>query len=81
MLTFPSPISKFASGTATPTGSVTTTFMIPHGLGSIPNFAMVMPKNALATALYSLTWDATNITVTYLAALTGSLSLAWFAVV
>jgi len=75
----PSAIKSFATGTSTPTGAITTVFTIPHGLGTSPAFAQVVGKNLLSTALFTTTWDATNITVTYLTALTGALSLGWVA--
>ena len=74
------PVKTIATGTATPTGSSTTVFTIPHGLGTAPTFSKVTPKNALSAALFYATTDGTNITVTYLAALTGALSLNWMVV-
>lgn len=74
------PIKTLTTGTATPTGSATTVFTIPHGLGLAPSFAKVTPKNSLSAALFYATTDSTNITVTYLAALTGALSLNWMVV-
>lgn len=76
-----SPIKQYAYGTATPTASLTLTFNIPHGLGVVPNFANVSPKNTLSAAIFTVTWDATNIIVTYLGALTGAMSLGWVALV
>lgn len=64
-----------ATGTASPTGTATTVFNIPHGMAVTPAFAAVVPKNTLSAALFFVTWDSTNITVTYLAGLTGALSL------
>ena len=75
----PSLLKGMKAGTATPTGTATTVFTIPHNLGFVPAFAQVVPQNALSAALYSVSWDATNITVTYLVGLTGSVSLGWMA--
>lgn len=68
------------TGAASPTGTATTVFTIPHSLGTTPSFASVQPKNVLSAALFYATWDATNITVTYAAGLTGALALGWMAV-
>lgn len=65
------------TGTATPTGTATTVFTIAHGLGATPSHVSVTPKNLLSTALFTVAWDATNITVTYITGLTGALSLGW----
>ena len=75
----PCSINKAASGVVNPTGTATTVFTIPHGLGAIPAHAVITPRNALSAALYYLTVDSTNITVTYLAGITGALSIGWFA--
>jgi hypothetical protein len=74
------PVKTITTGSVAPTGSITTVFTIPHALGTTPTFAHVSPKNLLSTALFTTTWDATNITVTYLTGLTGALSLGWMAV-
>lgn len=68
------------TGTATPTGAATTVFNIPHGLAAAPRWAAVTPGNALSAALFSVTWDATNLIVTFAVGLTGALSLQWIAV-
>lgn len=68
------------TGTAAPTGTATTVFTVAHGMGASPTFCSVTPKNLLATALFTTSWDATNITITYLTGLTGALSLGWMAV-
>lgn len=66
------------TGTATPTGNgLTTVFNIAHGLGKAPSFCFVNAGNAITAALFTLTWDATNIVVTYIVAPTGVLSLKW----
>lgn len=65
--------------TFTATGTATTVFTIPHGFAVKPSFCSVAPANALSAALCYWTWDATNITVTYLSGLTGSVSLEWCA--
>lgn len=74
------PSRPIKTGTATPTGTATTVFTIAHGMGVAPSWCGVTAQNALSAALSAVTWDATNITVTYLAGLTGALSLAWVAV-
>lgn len=77
----PAPTQRsITTGTATPTGIATTVFTIAHGLGKVPTWCAVTPGNLLSSALFNVTWDGTNITVTYLAALTGITSLAWIAV-
>lgn len=68
------------TGTATPTGAVSLSFIIPHGVGAVPSFVQVRPSNALAAAVFYTTADATNITVTYLAPITGLVSLSWMAI-
>lgn len=75
----PGGVFSIVSGTSAPTGTATTVFTIAHGLGRTPQWASVTPGNALSAALFSAAWDATNITVTYLAGLTGALSLNWTA--
>jgi hypothetical protein len=67
-------------GTVAPVGAATTVFTIAHGMLKAPVWCGVTPGNALSAALFSCTWDATNITVTYLVALTGTLSLEWIAI-
>lgn len=71
-----------SSGTATPVANgVITVFNITHGLGRIPTNVIVNGGNALSSATRIITWDATNITITYLVApLTGTLSLRWTAI-
>lgn len=68
------------TGTSAPVGAATTVFTIAHGVGTVPAFCSVTPNNTLSTALFNVTWDATNITVTYLVGLTGTLSLKWVAI-
>lgn len=74
--------AKTVTGSATPAANgILTSFSFAHGLGSAPSYANVSPGNALSAALFSVTSDATNITVTYAAApLTGALSFKWIAV-
>lgn len=76
----PTSSKAITTGSATPTGTATTVFTVSHGLGSTPSFAAVSPKNVLTAALCHVTWDSTNITLTFLVALTGSLSFSWVAV-
>lgn len=63
------------------TGTATTVFVFPHNLPSTPTHISMTAMNTLSAALFSTTWDATNVTVTYLTALTGALSLGWLATV
>lgn len=78
--TFPSAASmQMRSGTASPTGAVTTVFTVAHGLGTTPAWCGVSPGNALSSALFNISWDSANITITYLTALTGTLSIRWVA--
>lgn len=67
------------TGLATPTATASTVFTVPHGLGTVPVWCGVSPGNVLSAALFDVNWDSTNITITYLTALTGALSLAWMA--
>lgn len=76
----PSSGMQMRSGTATPTGTATTVFTVAHGLGTTPAWCGVSPGNVLSGALFYIAWDATNITITYLTALTGTLSLRWVAI-
>lgn len=74
-------ITNIKNGTATPaTNGILTAFTIAHGLSGTPVHVNIVPKSALSSALFFVTWDATNITVTYaVAPLTGNLSLSWMA--
>lgn len=75
-----SDIQGRARGTSAPVAAGGSTFTIAHGLGSTPVFASVHPRNLLSAALYTVTADATNITVTYLVAPSpGALSFYWSA--
>ena len=57
------------SGTATFSGDgSTTTFQIPHGLVSTPNYWSVTPASADACGDFYVTADGTNLTVTYTSA-------------
>lgn len=76
----PATARTITTGSAAPTGTATTVFNIAHGVGSAPSFVSVTPKNTLSAALFNVSWDATNITITYLTGLTGALSLGWMAV-
>lgn len=81
---FSAPISGApgrARGTSTPAANgVLTAFTIAHGLGATPTYFSVTPGNLLSAALFYVTADATNLTVTFAAApLTGALSLRWVA--
>jgi len=70
------------TGTAGGTGNgVTTAFVIPHGLGSVPSFANAVAANPLTAGAMSVTADATNITVNFLLAPTaGALSFKWIVI-
>ena len=76
-------VSKMNRGVATPTADgILTAFTIAHGLGAAPTWADATVGNALSNTLKYITYDATNITVTYaVAPLAGTLSLNWIAVV
>jgi hypothetical protein len=78
MLTFP--VRQVANGLATPSGAATTIFIVPHSLGKVPLWCGITPGNVLSAALFDVGWDSTNITVTYMTAITGALSLQWIAI-
>lgn len=67
----------FLTGDAIITGAATTVFSFAHGMATTPAFVAVMPRNSLSSALFSVNWNATNVIVTYLTAITGSVSLGW----
>lgn len=71
------------SGTSTQNGTgAQTAFTIAHGLGVRPTRVDVRPGSAAAAAAYYVTWDVTNITVTFTAAPasgTGNVVLNWTA--
>lgn len=53
-------------GSATGTSDgVSTTVVLPHGLGVIPSYITVQAKNLLASGFQFITADASNITITY----------------
>lgn len=74
--------AKTVTGSATPAANgILTSFTIAHGLGSAPSYANACAGNVLSAALFFVTSDATNITITYAAApLTGALSFKWVAI-
>ena len=72
--------SPIATGLATPTGTASTVFNVPHGMGTKPRWCGISAENVLSAAAYTVTWDATNVIVTYLTAITGALSLGWVAI-
>jgi hypothetical protein len=43
-------------------------FTIAHGLSAAPTYYYVTPRNAASAALHFVTVDATNVTITFLAA-------------
>lgn len=78
----PASVMPISTGTGTPNGdNVTLTFAFAHGLGATPSWVGVSPRNLRSCGDFFCTWDATNITVTYLVAPTaGALSLSFIAV-
>lgn len=74
---------KIVTGTFTGTGNASTTvFNTAHGLGKAPSYANVVGGNAATAALKSITSDATNIIVTFVAAPgAGALTGKWIAVI
>ena len=68
-------------GVSTQSGNGSTTaFTIAHGLYDTPNHATVTAGSSAAAAAYYVSWDSTNLTVTFLAAPangTNNLLLAW----
>lgn len=68
-------------GVATPAGNgVLTAFTIAHGLGSVPTYFNAVAGNLLSAGPFFITADATNLTVTFVAAPgVGALSLRWVA--
>lgn len=73
------PPRKVKVGTLSQTGTATTAFTFAHGMSSAPSHVAVTAKNTLSAALFATTWDSTNITITYMTAITGTLSLGWLA--
>ncbi|HEY8879200.1 MAG TPA: hypothetical protein VIN03_16650 [Roseateles sp.] len=70
--------SRGSSAPNSPGGQAT--YTIAHGLAGTPSFVCVQPKNTLSAALFFLTADATNITITYaVAPLSGTLGFYWSA--
>jgi hypothetical protein len=58
-----------AVATITKSGDGTTTvFTYAHGLGAAPAQVFLSEKNAVSAALHHWTWDATNVTITFVAA-------------
>lgn len=56
----------------------TNVFTFPHGVTGTPVYANVAAINATATGTRFITWNATNITVTYdVAPSPGTLTLEW----
>lgn len=55
--------------TITKSGDGTTTvFTYAHGLSAAPSQVFLSEKNAVSAALHYWTWDATNVTITFVAA-------------
>lgn len=66
------------AGTASDTGNgATTAFSFPHGMGAIPTGVSVVAASSAAAGAFYVSVDATNITVNYVAAPSGSLSWRW----
>lgn len=69
-----------ASGTASDTGNgALTAFSFAHEMGEAPSSAVVTAKSSAAAGDFYVTVDATNITVNYVVAPSGSLSWYWMA--
>jgi hypothetical protein len=68
------------TGLATSSGNGTTTaFTIPHGLTVTPNYVNIIPSNPSSMGNYTITVDATNITITYATSpATGTNNLSWY---
>lgn len=75
-----SPVKNFSAGISAQTGTATLVFTIPHNHGTLPAYVNVTSHNALSAALFYLTWDSTNITVTFAVGLTGTVALSWMAI-
>jgi len=59
-------------------GGSTITYNIPHGLGVTPTYARADAKNAASAGIQFVTWDATNIIITYsVAPASGTNNLSW----
>lgn len=70
---------KIKIGILTQTAAAATSFIFPHGMSTAPAHVTVTAKNTLSAALFATGWDNTNITITYVTAVTGTLSLGWLA--
>jgi hypothetical protein len=66
-------------GTSTQTPGAVTTVNIPHSMGIAPNSAIVQPgdANARGAPAFFITWDATNIILNFVSALTAATSYTW----
>lgn len=76
---FPAPNNTvFKVGTTEQALTTASSAVIPHGLGAIPKFVALTNANAASAVAYFVSWDATNITVTFGAAFTGTFKADWF---
>lgn len=68
-----------AGGTSTQTPGAVSTVNIAHGLAAAPTTAVVQPANANARGApaYFVTFDATNVVLTFASNLTAATSYAW----
>lgn len=66
-------------GTSTQTPGAVTTVTIAHGMGIGPNSVIVDAgdANARGAPAFHITWDATNITLTFASALTAATAYTW----
>lgn len=76
------PASVITTGTSAPSANgILTSFNIAHGLSYTPSHVSITAKNILSTGYTTITWDGTNITISYaIAPAIGSLSFSWGAI-
>jgi len=66
------------TNTQSGTGGSTLVYNIPHGLGVTPTYARADAKNSATAGIQFVTWDATNIIITYsVAPASGTNNLSW----
>lgn len=74
----PSLSSSIKGGTNTQTASPgQSTFIIPHTLGTLPSTISVTPVNSVASSDYSVTFNSTNIVITYNISLSSGSQPSW----
>ena len=73
--------ARTTTGTTAPVANgILTDFVFAHNHSTTPTHVSVTPKNAGSSSAFFVTWDATNITVSYLVApLTAALSFSFSA--